>query len=169
MIPRQMENKKEYKASAVDSIDGDIIVVTGDIQRVKFCSDLSLMDFNTVRYNKNACNPERGLIDKPEGFTCEGDISMSNDPFTLICNIEEIIMNGFKGIILTNSHFVVDAVHVYSKMYSKTARFFIAEWLMVEGCKLFEHTKDLNKVYKRFAVAVDKLNDDRYRAFGEEA
>lgn len=110
--------------------------------------------------NFRTYSPERrGLIAYPEGYShsfMDGSWC-SNHPLNLIKNCENLVKTGWSGIILTNSHFVLDAIELYSKKYGKTARFFLTD----EKGEVEEHTGKVAPIYKSFCRAIDILDEVR--------
>lgn len=109
------------------------------------------VDFRTYRPGV------RGIIAYPEGYSRSfmDVVTYSNHPVNLIKNCEELVKSGWEGVILTNSHFVVDAIDTFSKKYKTTTRFFLSDAKgKVEDC-----TNELARIYKSFCWAIDFLNE----------
>lgn len=149
--------EKKYPIEDLDKLEGDIIVVVGKLHHALAHTGLAGMGFDSAESLSRENPGARGLLDKPESICldCEGK-PVSTEPYDLVCNVESVVNSGFKGIILTNSHFVVDAVDLYSRKAGRKARFFYAD-----GDCLVEHTGYLEPVYAQFAKAVDTLEDLR--------
>lgn len=99
---------------------------------------------------------KRGVMAFPEGFVklMMFGGSVNNHPLTLVKNCEKMVSFGFKGFVLTNSHFVVDSFHVFGKHYNREVRFF----LTTDEENVEEVTKDIAKLYKSLATAIDYID-----------
>lgn len=155
-----MEDKEQkvYSPTELDGMDADIIVVSGYNWAVAIAS--SLRPMTLANYS---CDT-KGLLCNPEGFVMafpnEGERKVeSNSPLDLVSNCDQLVLEGFSGIILTNSSFVVEAVDLYSKMYGRSARFFLAD---DDPCKLVDCTSNMEAVYRSFTKGIDMLDDCKH-------
>ena len=137
----------------MDTIEADILVVSGKTWAVAASTHLAPMNLSS------SFGHRRGIIVNPEGyvnvFENEGAVKIeSNAPLDLVRNCERIVKNGFRGIILTNSSFVVEAIDVYTRQYRRSARFFLAE----DPWKIIDCTHNLEAIYKTFVRGFHQLD-----------
>lgn len=137
-------------------IKDGIVVLVGEYSMIAHIEAVGIIP----EVNFRTYSPERrGLIAYPEGYShsfMDGSW-YSNHPLSLIKNCEKLVKSGWSGVILTNSHFVLDAIKLYSKKYGRTARFFLTD----EKGKVEEHTGKVAPIYKSFCRAIDILDDLR--------
>lgn len=137
------------------NIKEGIVVLAGE------CSMLAQEDCTIPEVDFRTYSPEkRGLFTYPEGcyHTFDDGSWCSNHPLTIIKNCEKMVKEGWAGIILTNSHIVLEAIEVYCRKHKKTARFFLSE----EKDKVEEHTNDIDVIYESFVKALHKLEIENH-------
>lgn len=138
-------------------IKDGIVVLAGEYSMVVHVEAVGVIpEVNFRTYSPD----KRGLIAYPEGYShsfMDGSW-YSNHPMSLIKNCENLVKSGWSGIILTNSHIVLEAIEVYCRKHKKTARFFLSE----EKGMVEEHTNDIDVIYESFVKALRKLEFEDY-------
>lgn len=154
------------KAEELKEIKDCIAVVTG-VYNVHVCNALISDGLISIVNFDNYDAEKHGILMNPEGFTkmCCDNSCISNHPVELVKNCERLVKSGYKGIIITNSHFVLDAIDLYTRKYKKNVRFFFT----MSKDEIKEYTnKELKHIYKSFAEAIDILDDVREEVDDED-
>lgn len=133
-----------------------IVVVTGEhIPHVHYDSVGVVPSVNFLTYR----DYKRGIFAYPEGCNvmCMDGRCVNNHPINLVNNCESLVKDGFTGFILTNSHFVIDSINLFSKRHNRQVRFFVTE----NENSLEEVTGRLIAVYRSYCRAIDLLDTVR--------